>query len=258
MRPITLAVVFCLMPGRLALAVDRARAVFDLERSVWILRPTPDENRLYPAGSLFKIVTACVALQDGVPPERVDVCDGRRCWLRGGHGALDMRQALALSCSSYFLRLSNRLAERRLREVAVRLGFDVPERLDPARDAAGDNPRIQIRPQDAVRLMAFLALGQGLKDAQIDARERLIVRAALSAAALRGTSSDLQLHVPSAAAKTGTALTRAGQIYGWCAGFAPQDAPRYAFAVVLPGASARRKAVPEAARLLRDLELRQP
>lgn len=80
--------------------------------------------------------------------------------------------------------------------------------------------------------------------------ERERMRRALSRSAAEGTSSGLLLRVPRAAAKTGTGLTADGELWGWCAGFYPENVPRYAFAVAVSGASARRGAVPRAAELL--------
>jgi penicillin-binding protein 2 len=75
----------------------------------------------YPPGSVFKIVTAIAALEEGViTPEETLHCPGffrlgtktYRCWKKGGHGTVDLRKALVESCDVYFY------------QVALRLGID--------------------------------------------------------------------------------------------------------------------------------------
>ncbi|MEO0918250.1 MAG: penicillin-binding protein 2, partial [Pseudomonadota bacterium] len=76
---------------------------------------------VYPPGSTFKMMTALAALRKGVigPGERVwcpgHMTVGRRrfhCWKRGGHGWMDLDDALTQSCDVYFYEASKRMAER--------------------------------------------------------------------------------------------------------------------------------------------------
>ncbi len=69
----------------------------------------------YVPGSIFKPVVALAALQSGrASPDMVFHCPGHfdlgntrfHCWLRRGHGDLNMRQALERSCNVYFYRLA--------------------------------------------------------------------------------------------------------------------------------------------------------
>ncbi|MGR3515260.1 MAG: penicillin-binding protein 2 [Paracoccaceae bacterium] len=76
---------------------------------------------VYPPGSTFKMMTALAALRKNVigPGERVwcpgHMTVGRRrfhCWKRGGHGWMDLDDAITQSCDVYFYEASKRFAER--------------------------------------------------------------------------------------------------------------------------------------------------
>ena len=76
---------------------------------------------VYPPGSTFKMMTALAALRNGVigPGETVwcpgHMTVGRRrfhCWKRGGHGWMNLEEAITQSCDVYFYEASKRLADR--------------------------------------------------------------------------------------------------------------------------------------------------
>ncbi|MDO9501990.1 penicillin-binding protein 2 [Falsiroseomonas sp.] len=92
-------------------------------------------NGLYAPGSTFKMVVALAALEARVvtPGERVfcpghmDLGDSRfHCWNRSGHGAVDMRQALKVSCDVYFYEMAKRLGIDRIAAMGRRFGLGVP------------------------------------------------------------------------------------------------------------------------------------
>ena len=65
----------------------------------------------YPAGSIFKIVTAIAGLESGmITPNTQLHCTGAfsygnrdfRCWKEGGHGTLSLHRAIVESCDIYF------------------------------------------------------------------------------------------------------------------------------------------------------------
>lgn len=86
----------------------------------------------YNCGSVFKIVTAAAALENGVSPEQVYTCAGHvtvgdtvfYCHNKLGHGALDMQEAFAQSCNCYFIQLAAQIGSVPVRQMAVALGFD--------------------------------------------------------------------------------------------------------------------------------------
>jgi penicillin-binding protein 2 len=106
----------------------------------------------YAPGSTFKMAVALAGLERGVitPATRVS-CGGSvglgnarfHCWKRGGHGSVNLHQALVQSCDVYFYEVASRVGVDRISAVAHKLGLgrtldlDVPgERIGllPTRD----------------------------------------------------------------------------------------------------------------------------
>lgn len=87
---------------------------------------------LYPPGSTFKFITAWAALAEKlVTPDEEIVCPGyyrlgretKRCWKRGGHGAVNLHGALVQSCDVYFYEMGKRLGVDRIAKYAEELGL---------------------------------------------------------------------------------------------------------------------------------------
>ncbi len=77
----------------------------------------------YPPASTYKIIASLAGLQEGViTPDETIFCPGYhrfgnrtyRCWRRGGHGWVDLNQAIARSCDVYFYQVGQRLGIDRL------------------------------------------------------------------------------------------------------------------------------------------------
>ncbi len=83
----------------------------------------------YPPGSTFKTMVALAALEKGVDPATVHVCN--RAWAWGGriwhcdaaHGALDMHNAIKASCDIYFYQTALAVGPDRIAAVARRFGL---------------------------------------------------------------------------------------------------------------------------------------
>ncbi len=92
----------------------------------------------YAPGSTYKMVVALAALELGVQPEMRVFCPGHmdlgdnrfHCWKKGGHGGIDLVDALMQSCDVYFYEMSKRLGPDRIAEMARKLGMGQTLSLD--------------------------------------------------------------------------------------------------------------------------------
>ena len=87
---------------------------------------------VYPPGSTYKMVTALAALESkAIEPYTVLPCLGFltlgdikfHCWLKGGHGGLNVTGAIANSCDCFFYEAARRAGIDRISETAMKLGF---------------------------------------------------------------------------------------------------------------------------------------
>ncbi len=85
----------------------------------------------YSVGSIFKLVIAAAAFEQGISSEFSYVCTGSadvngqvfNCHKWGGHGEINMNEAIVKSCNTYFIALSEYLDKDKLIETAKNLGF---------------------------------------------------------------------------------------------------------------------------------------
>lgn len=86
----------------------------------------------YPPGSTFKMITALAGLESGtITPATHVPCAGSvtlgdtkfHCWLRGGHGSVDLHLGLAQSCDCYFYEVAKRAGMDKVGEIAMRYGM---------------------------------------------------------------------------------------------------------------------------------------
>ena len=102
----------------------------------------------FPPGSTFKMTTALALLDAGINPSERVVCTGGyrygartfRCWKGGGHGAMDMHNAIKNSCDTYFYHLCNRAGVDRIARVAKDLGFGQAYEIGIAGQSSGTVP----------------------------------------------------------------------------------------------------------------------
>jgi penicillin-binding protein 2 len=113
-------------------------------------RLKPLQNRVlqgrYSPGSTFKIATAVAALEEGViSPDQHIYCPGGgnfygrffKCWQAGGHGYVNMRQALERSCNTYFYTVGDRLGVDRIHKWAGALGLGEMSGIDLPNELRG-------------------------------------------------------------------------------------------------------------------------
>jgi penicillin-binding protein 2 len=93
----------------------------------------------YPPGSTFKPVVALAALSAGLAtpetrvscPGHMDLGDSRfHCYKKGGHGSLNMVEAIAQSCDVYFYELARRCGIDRIAAMGRALGLGERTGLD--------------------------------------------------------------------------------------------------------------------------------
>ncbi len=87
----------------------------------------------YTPGSIFKIVTAAAALEKGLTADLTYECPGyvefgdirMKCssFEKGGHGSVNMAQAFAQSCNSYFIHLGQEIGHDAILDMASRFGL---------------------------------------------------------------------------------------------------------------------------------------
>lgn len=85
----------------------------------------------YDVGSVFKLVVAAAALENGVNPEWSCECEGSiqignnifHCNKRTGHGEIAMCDAIAGSCNIYFIKLAQEIGGELILDYAKKFGF---------------------------------------------------------------------------------------------------------------------------------------
>jgi penicillin-binding protein 2 len=223
----------------------------------------------YAPGSTFKVVMAVAGLETGtITPDHREFCNGstviygrrRLCWKRGGHGWVDLEQALAHSCNVYFYKLGQELGIDAIHKygkmfgLGAESGIDIPgeERgILPSREWKLATQREQWYPGDTIsvaigqgllavtpvqmaRMMSAVATGGTLvtprlwkgdpmevQQLEISQRTLTIVRRALELAVEDGTGRRATGGEFTVAGKTGTA-----QVYKHSAGIDADDLPK--------------------------------
>ncbi len=111
----------------------------------------------YPPGSIFKIVTAATALEEGTIDTNTSFyCPGFykfgrkifRCWKDGGHGPISLHQAIVESCDVYFYNVAQRLGIDRFAPYIKAFGFGIPTGIDL-------NEKLGISPSREWKLKTF-------------------------------------------------------------------------------------------------------
>lgn len=122
----------------------------------------------YPPGSVFKIVLAAAAAEQGISPDKTFVCKGYEmingqkviCKTGGeeGHGTITLRDALAQSCNSTFIQLGQELGAETILQTAKKMGLGEMAIKDYPGQKEGKLMTLQ---QSQGAAIANLSIGQG-------------------------------------------------------------------------------------------------
>ena len=103
----------------------------------------------YPAGSVFKIITAIAGLESGaITPNTQFACAGAfpygnrnfRCWKEGGHGNISLHRAIAESCDIYFYQLGLKVGPDIIAHYATEFGLGKATGISLPHERAGTVP----------------------------------------------------------------------------------------------------------------------
>ena len=99
----------------------------------------------YSPASIFKVIVAMAALEEGHSLQEAYSCPGYHrvgnhkfhCWKKGGHGSLNLYQALVKSCDVYFYQLARKLGEKPILKMAKKFGLAGVTGIDIPNEASG-------------------------------------------------------------------------------------------------------------------------
>ncbi len=102
-------------------------------------------------GSTFKIIMSVAGWQEGIAQSLHVNCTGgaefygRRfgCWVKGGHGAVDLEKAIYQSCDVFFYTLAEKLGIERIAKYATDLGLGQKTGIDLPNEVNGVMPSEQ-------------------------------------------------------------------------------------------------------------------
>lgn len=118
-------------------------STYDELQQLWRNRSV---NDIYEPGSIFKIVTAMAAIEEGLISENdVFQCSGHKevggrvihCWKRTGHGAQNFAEILQNSCNVGFMEIGERLGAETLNKYIEKFGFGQKTGVDLPGEAKG-------------------------------------------------------------------------------------------------------------------------
>ncbi|MBR2589870.1 MAG: penicillin-binding protein 2 [Clostridia bacterium] len=122
----------------------------------------------FNVGSVFKVVVCLAALEAGVSEKTCFSCAGKihcggvtfSCHKKEGHGKINMTQAVAFSCNTYFIQLAQKIGYYKIYEICKRLGIEKSIPLSASLSAqAGTLP--DSADMSAAAALANLSFGQG-------------------------------------------------------------------------------------------------
>jgi len=113
---------------------------------------------LYPPASTIKPFIALAGLENDVITENTKIYDPGwyrlpgvshtyRDWKRGGHGAMQLKRAITVSCDTYFYHLGNKLGINAIEDMLTRFGFGQLTHVDLKEEIPGLVPNPQWKRQ---------------------------------------------------------------------------------------------------------------
>jgi cell division protein FtsI/penicillin-binding protein 2 len=134
-------------------AAEAARAAIGRRRNVAVIAMDPWSGRVMTVGnpesalsnayqpcSVFKLAVALAGLERGViQPETRFNCT-RGCWISPGHGPIDLRRALAVSCNPYFEWIGEQVGFDAVVDAGRRLGLGQATGVNLLGESAGALP----------------------------------------------------------------------------------------------------------------------
>jgi len=224
-----------------------------------LVNPALGMQRAFQPCSVFKIVVGIAGLSEGViTPDTTHRCV-RGCWMWAGHGSIDLRRALAVSCNPYFEWVGEQLGYERVQRYARLLGLGEPSGINLTGETAGRLPTF-VRPEavghlsshatgietSAVQLAVLVSAtvnGGVILGPQMSGPQDFVPRerwrlpeatrldglaAGFAAAVNEGSASAAFDPDVAVAGKTGTCSQ-----LGWFASYAPADDPQLVVVVFL-------------------------
>jgi len=102
----------------------------------------------YPPGSIFKMISALAALEEGVITDKTKYeCKGYinlervfRCWKHEGHGKIDVHRAIVESCDVFFYEIGKRIDIDTISRYALDFGFGAPVGIELEGEKSGIVP----------------------------------------------------------------------------------------------------------------------
>ncbi len=255
----------------------------------------------YPPGSIFKIVVTTAALETGISMNKTYNCSGHvtmdgitiACDTGGeeGHGEIDMDDAFALSCNSYFIQLGQEIGGDVITETAKSMCLGKSQLEGFPQESAGHLMTAQecmgngignlsigqgqtlvtpLQMAAATNIIACGGVDKGvhiLMDEEVEEQQVVPISVAtdvgemMKKTAEEGTGTivkSIENGQARAAVKTGTAEYLSGdnsKSHGWMTGFAPCENPEYVITVLVEdGGSGATSAGPIFENILRYIE----
>ena len=190
------------------------------------------------------------------------------CWYKPGHGTLDVRRALAMSCNQYFYQLSKQTSPAAFVKTLAALGLtisaDLPGRASvTAETMIGLDSNLKLLPTQVLKAYGVLISGHPSAEAgnfATPAFAQTILLDGLRLGPMEGTSRLAQQALPPnhhVLGKTGTSPALVGGRYlksrtdGWFLGFYPAAQPVLAVMVYYPAGLGARDAAPLGGQVIR-------